>query len=63
MAFFVTDQLSVTMPLASACGRKQPFKIAVFNLIERPLLVKAVIQIRGLKIGLVSDRIGPGSSR
>jgi hypothetical protein len=40
----------------SACGRKLPFKMAVFNLIECPVSVKADIQKRTSGKSLSNDR-------
>jgi hypothetical protein len=47
----------------SANGRKQPIKLVDFEQFELPLLSKAVVQHRVLKIGLVNGWIGPKSSR
>ena len=47
----------------TAVGRKQPFDSAHFRASERPVLSKADIQIRILKIRLLNGRIGPRSGR
>ena len=46
----------------SAVGRKRPFIFVIFFYSERLLLSKAVIQIRGLKIGLANGWFGPAIS-
>ncbi len=45
----------------SAIGRKLPFKMAVFNLIECPVSVKADIQELALEISARNDRFTPES--
>ena len=45
----------------SACGRKLPFISVVFSVPERPLPVKADVQILTLEISLPSDRYTPVS--
>jgi hypothetical protein len=45
----------------AAFGRKQPFKMAVFSLIECPVSVKADIQELALEISARNDRFTPES--
>ena len=45
--------------MMSACGRKQPFKMAVFNLIECPVSVKADIQKLAPELSALNDRYTP----
>ena len=47
----------------TASGRKLPVIIVIFFCSERPLLSKAVIKIRILKIGLANGCLTAGSSR
>ena len=52
----VVEIQSSTELLAAAIGRKLPFKIAVFNLIECPVSVKADVQPGTLKFTSPSVR-------
>ncbi len=45
----------------SAIGRKLPFKMAVFNLIECPVSVKADIQELAPELSARNDRFTPDS--
>jgi len=45
----------------TASGRKPPFKMAVFNLIECPVSVKADIQESALETLALKDRFTPES--
>jgi len=45
----------------TASGRKLPFKITVFNLAERPVLVKADIQKLAPELSARNDRLTPES--
>jgi len=47
----------------AASGRKQPFKTAVFSLIECPVSVKADIQKLAPELSARNDRFAPGSGR
>jgi len=47
----------------TAYGRKRTFIFVIFFCSERPLLSKAVIQIRVLKIGLANGWFTLGSGR
>ena len=47
----------------AASGRSPPAKFSTFELIERPLSVKADIQNLATKSGELNDRFTPDSSR